>query len=213
MKTKTFLVLLLTVVSLGMISLRVLVTQTFDCLGLVWNLFLAWMPLLLAKLAEIQQAKHGFSRLGLLGWLLAWLLFFPNAPYLITDLIHLKASPAHLIWYDSLMSFSFALAGLMTGLYSMLKIHRLIERTFKPLWAWLVMLCSLVVSSYGIYLGRYGRWNSWDIVVQPFSLLKYSLLSLQEKLAIQTTLAFSFAIGFIYVAFWIYAHLEPKSEK
>jgi uncharacterized membrane protein len=213
MKTKTFLVLLLTIVSVGMLSFRMILTQTNGGIGLVWNLFLAWMPLFLAKMTEIQWQQQRLSRVGLAGGLLAWLLFFPNAPYLITDLIHLKAAPDHLLWYDSLMSFSFALAGLMAGLYSMLKIHRLVEYTSQRSVAWGVMAGSVVVSSFGIYLGRYGRWNSWDILTHPFSLFRYIVRSLRESLAIQTTLAFSFAIGFIYLAFWIYAHLEPKHEQ
>ena len=133
-----------------------------------------------------------------------WLLFFPNAPYLITDLIHLKAAPDHLIWYDALMSFSFALSGLLTGLYSLLKVHRLVEKIWNSLIAWVTVSGSLVLSSYGVYLGRFGRWNSWDIVTHPFSLVRYSVSNLHDPLAIKLTIAFSFAMLVIYGAFWLF---------
>jgi len=124
---------------------------------------------------------------------------------LITDLIHLKESPDYMLWFDSLLGFSFALAGLLTGLYSLLKVHRLTTRAWNKILSWVFVAGSVFISSFGLYLGRFGRWNSWDILTSPLSLLKYSFQSLNDPLAIQTTLAFSFAIGLIYWAFWLFA--------
>ncbi|MEZ4904022.1 MAG: DUF1361 domain-containing protein [Spirosomataceae bacterium] len=142
-----------------------------------------------------------------------WLLFFPNSPYLITDLIHLKGSPDHLIWFDALMDFVFALAGLITGLYSLFKVHRLIEKIGNKPFAWLIVLGTLILSSYGVYLGRFGRWNSWDILHHPFSLIKYSIRGLQNPLALQLTLSFSFAMIVIYGAFWLYNHRNTDNDQ
>ncbi|MFN4145578.1 MAG: DUF1361 domain-containing protein [Runella sp.] len=205
MKIKSiFLLALLSVVSVGMVLGRNIATQDPWGQFLVWNLFLAWLPLGFSYTASWIYYRHTTYRW--LCWLLAgaWLAFFPNAPYLITDLMHLKSSPNHLIWYDALMNFSFALAGLLTGLYSILLIHRLIEKLWGNTFAWLMVTISLVLSSYGVYLGRFGRWNSWDIITHPNALFRYIWHSVQTPLAQQLTLSFSFAMLLIYFAFWFF---------
>lgn len=120
--------------------------------------------------------------------------------------MHLKSAPDYLIWYYALMNFSFALAGLLTGLYSLLKVHRLVERIWNGPLAWITVSGSLVLSSYGIYLGRFGRWNSWDIITNPFVLVRYSVSNLYDPLAIKLTVAFSFAMLVIYGAFWLFTN-------
>lgn len=211
MKTKTLLVLLLSLVSIVVWFFRVVFTHWLD-IGLVWNLFLAWIPLLLIKFIEMQWVQQSISKKGLIMGFMIWLLFFPNAPYLITDLKHIKEVPDHLLWYDSIMYFLFAFAGLLAGLYAMLKAHHLVAQIWKPNWAWLFVIGSTVISSYGLYLGRYGRWNSWDIITNPFSLIKYSIIHLQYPLAIQTTLVFSFVLSLLYVAFWLYAGIQTEKR-
>jgi len=183
---------------------RVAGAENLGGIFLIWNLFLAWLPLGLAYLVGDMWRQRYIGRRGVIVGVGIWLLFFPNAPYLITDLIHLKAAPDHLIWYDALMSFSFALSGLLTGLYSLLKVHRLVEKIWNSLIAWVTVSGSLVLSSYGVYLGRFGRWNSWDIVTHPFSLVRYSVSNLHDPLAIKLTVAFSFAMLEIYGAFWLF---------
>jgi uncharacterized membrane protein len=204
MKNQLSLLGLVSSVSIMMIIGRVAAVEDLGGVFLIWNLFLAWIPLGLAYLLEDMWRQRFIGRWGVIVGVGIWLLFFPNAPYLITDLMHLKAAPDHLIWYDALMNFSFALAGLLTGLYSLLKVHRLVEQIWNDLWAWITVSGSLVLSSYGIYLGRFGRWNSWDIITNPFSLVRYSVSNLHDPLAIKLTIVFSFAMLVIYGAFWLY---------
>jgi uncharacterized membrane protein len=206
MKNQLYLLGLISSVSIVMIAGRVFAVENLGGIFLIWNLFLAWIPLGLAYLVENMWRQRFIGRWGVIVGVSIWLLFFPNAPYLITDLMHLKAAPDSLIWYDALMNFSFALAGLLTGLYSLLKVHRLVEKIWNSSLAWIVMSGSLVLSSYGVYLGRFGRWNSWDIVTNPFSLVRYSLYSLYDPLAIKLTLVFSFAMLVIYGAFWLFTN-------
>ena len=140
---------------------------------MIWNLFLAWVPLFFIKWVW-EQEKRASIPIVLLGvYFIVWLLFFPNAPYLITDIKHLRGVEEHTIWFDSLMLFSFAFSGFLTGLYS-IRI---------------------------VFLGRYGRWNSWDIITQPGALFRGILDSLQNPLAIKHTLAFSFVLMMLYFAF------------
>lgn len=204
MKNQLYLLGLLSSVSIVMVIGRVAGVENLGGIFLIWNLFLAWLPLGLAYLVGDMWRQRYIGRRGVIVGVGIWLLFFPNAPYLITDLIHLKAAPDHLIWYDALMSFSFALSGLLTGLYSLLKVHRLVEKIWNSLIAWVTVSGSLVLSSYGVYLGRFGRWNSWDIVTHPFSLVRYSVSNLHDPLAIKLTIAFSFAMLVIYGAFWLF---------
>ena len=204
MKNQLYLLGLLSSVSIVMVIGRVAGVENLGGIFLIWNLFLAWLPLGIAYLVGDMWRQRYIGRRGVIVGVGIWLLFFPNAPYLITDLIHLKAAPDHLIWYDALMSFSFALSGLLTGLYSLLKVHRLVEKIWNSLIAWFTVSGSLVLSSYGVYLGRFGRWNSWDIVTHPFSLVRYSVSNLHDPLAIKLTVAFSFAMLVIYSAFWLF---------
>ncbi|MEI7585826.1 DUF1361 domain-containing protein [Runella sp.] len=204
MKNQLQLLGLLSSVSIVMIIGRVVAVENLGGVFLIWNLFLAWIPLGLAYLVEDMWCQRFIRRWGVMAGVSIWLLFFPNAPYLITDLMHLKAAPDHLIWYDALMNFSFALVGLLTGLYSLLKVHRLVEQIWNGSLAWIVVIGSLVLSSYGVYLGRFGRWNSWDIVTNPFSLVRYSVSNLHDPLAIKLTIVFSFAMLVIYGAFWLF---------
>ena len=204
MKNKLNLLLLMSSLSLMILLGRFILARNIIGMMLVWNLFLAWIPLGVAVMVE-KLWRHRFIRkTGVAIGIIAWLLFFPNAPYLITDLIHLRASPEHMVWYDALMGFSFALSGLLTGFYSVLTIHRLIDKIWKnTTMAWLAICSSLMLSSYGIYLGRFGRWNSWDVLTNPFSLVKYCFYSLHEPLAIKTTIVFSFVMLTIYGVFWL----------
>lgn len=212
MQNKLLQLALISGVGIAMLTGRILITDSLGHFGLFWNLFLAWIPLLVAYLTRVLWQQKIISRVGIGIGVMLWLLFFPNAPYLITDLIHLKEVPDYLLWYDSLLSFSFALAGLLAGLYSALLIHRLIEKVGNQIWAWTIMVGSLIVSSYGVYLGRFGRWNSWDIITNPFSLVRYTANSLQNPVAIKLTVAFSFAMLIIYSAFWLYTY-KPKEVK
>ncbi len=204
MKNKIFLLSLISAIGIIMLLGRIFITGSPAHFGLFWNLFLAWLPLICAYMTHTFWRNKSINSYGLLAGILLWLLLFPNAPYLITDLIHLKEVPDYLLWYDSLMSFSFALAGMLTGLYSLLLIHRLVEQVQNQSIAWLFMASCLILSSYGVYLGRFGRWNSWDILTDPFSLVRYSVYHLYNPVAIKLTLSFSFAMMIMYTAFWLY---------
>jgi len=164
---------------LGLLSLlcfsfslyRVSITHSKMFLFLNWNLFLAFIPWGLSHLVlwktNLQQRKYV---LGLL--LFTWLLFFPNAPYILTDLYHLKKQLDMPIWFDLLLILSFSFTGLLFGLISLKNIEKLFRAKIKTKWLVLLSSSLLFISSFGIYLGRYLRWNSWDILKQPLHLLQ-----------------------------------------
>ena len=133
--------------------------------GLLWNLFLAALPLLGSSVfVRAVARKH---------WIWAsfsfviWLLFLPNAPYLLTDLIHLEATPNVPEWYILAMLLSCAATGTLVGYVSLMDVHAAIERRFGIYAGWLLAGCSLMLCGFGIYLGRFLRWNSWDALTRP----------------------------------------------
>lgn len=150
----------------AMLAARVLYTGTHVHGWLAWNLFLAWIPFLLALLLyERSRAGASWRVLAPLG--LLWLAFFPNAPYLITDLMHLGDGGQVPVLYDVLMISAAAWLGLLLGLTSLYLVHAVARRLLGVLDAWVLVLAVLALSSFGIYLGRVQRWNSWDLLVHP----------------------------------------------
>jgi uncharacterized membrane protein len=131
---------------------------------LVWNLILAWVPLLFAIGAYARARRIIDVRVAVL--LVPWLLFFPNAPYLLTDFIHLGEGPAPL-WYDALMLSAFAWTGLLLGFGSLFLVQMIVRRVFGRTIAWLAVLAALGLASIGMYVGRFLRLNSWDTLLHP----------------------------------------------
>jgi len=153
----------------GMLAVRMLYTGTSVHGWLAWNLFLAWVPFLLALLLY-ERARAGASWRVLVPLGLLWLAFFPNAPYLITDLKHLGHGAQVPVLYDVLLLSAAAWLGLLLGLSSLFLVHAIARRLVGALDAWALVVAVLALSSFGIYLGRVQRWNSWDVVVHPQSL-------------------------------------------
>ncbi|TDE18495.1 DUF1361 domain-containing protein [Dyadobacter psychrotolerans] len=202
---------LLAVVSssaMALLVFRFAGTQNLGFLFMVWNLFLAWVPLVFIKWVWEQEKARRTPFILLLIYLVIWLLFFPNAPYVVTDIKHLRGVSENMIWYDTLMLFLFAASGFLTGLYSIRIVHRIISRRRNQLLAWLAIGGSMILSGFGIFLGRYGRWNSWDVLTQPGALVRGIYHSMQDPLAIKHTLAFSFVLMLLYFAFHFFAELK-----
>lgn len=156
--------------AVGMVALRIAYTGHRTYAFMVWNLFLAWIPLVLSALAcrSFSRAK----RVGLMtiAWSFLWLLFLPNAPYLVTDMLHLHPSGHSPLWFDLIMLLSFALSGLFLGYVSLYSMQEMVNRVRGRVTGWLFVLTVFGLISFGIYLGRYLRWNSWDVVVNPTAL-------------------------------------------
>lgn len=203
---------LLSVMSLLMLAARCLLTRDAFFLLLSWNLFLAWIPLWTANGIRKGLMRGTLPEWSLLPGLALWLLFLPNAPYIITDLFHVRHVSEHTLFFDTMMIFLFALTGLLTGLYSQLQVHRLLRERLGRGPAWGVMLAVIVLTSFGIYLGRYGRWNSWDLVTNPVELLKAVGTSLQNSVAWKLTLSYTFALIVLYVGFTEYVQRQTHES-
>jgi uncharacterized membrane protein len=131
---------------------------------LVWNLILAWVPLAFA-IAAYSRARSRID-LPVAVLLVPWLLFFPNAPYLLTDFIHLGEGPAPL-WYDALMISAFAWTGLLLGFGSLYLVQMIVRSAFGETISWLGVVAALGLAGVGVYVGRFIGLNSWDAFVHP----------------------------------------------
>jgi uncharacterized membrane protein len=160
----------LSLLVVAMVAVRVAHTGNSYYANLVWNLFLAWVPLGLA-LIVYRGAQGGMRRLWLLAFAGLWLLFFPNAPYLMTDLKYLREPHGAPFWYDAVLTSSAAVAGLALGFISLFLIHLVARRHLGAVWAWVGVWAALALSSIGVFLGRFQRFNSWDVFTDPGPIL------------------------------------------
>lgn len=167
-KNLLFLIAISCLFSIVLQLVRIYVTGTTVFIFLIWNLFLAFIPFVVSLATENFTNKT--SKIKLYGYLAVWLLFFPNAHYIITDFFHLKWRDGVPLWYDLTLLFSFAWNGLILGYVSLMFIHNTLNQFFGTLTAWFMVLFSLFLAAFGIYLGRYLRLNSWDIFTNPIGI-------------------------------------------
>ncbi len=135
--------------------------------NLVWNLFLAWLPYLFSVWAALTNRIFPRRWILLLVPGALWLLFFPNAAYIVTDFYHLKERFYIPLWYDILLLASFAWSGIFLAIGSLRTMQGLIETYLGPVIGWLFAALAMGLSGLGIYLGRFERWNSWDLLIHP----------------------------------------------
>jgi len=179
---------------LGLIAVRVLRTGSPGFLFLAWNLFLACIPLALSRTA-VSMNRRGASSLAQGTLFCFWLLFLPNAPYIITDLVHVVPPTGIRSWYDTGTVLSCAAAGLLMGYLSLRDIQQLVEDRLGNAVGWWVVSAASMLSGFGVYLGRVMRWNSWDAVTNPvafFSSLADLLVNARSQLH---TYAMTFLFG------------------
>ena len=185
-----------------MVTMRIFYTGNFKFTFLIWNLFLAWIPLVFVLvLRKNESINKSVVRSSIL--LLSWLLFFPNAPYMLTDLVHLLNRKHIPFWYDLIMILSFAWTGLLTGFVSLIEIQNFFTEKFGKIISWCITLVSLVLGSFGVYLGRYGGFNSWDVIANPFE-LSHDILTMLINPLNHTQM---YGMTFFFSCFLILAYL------
>jgi len=154
----------------GLVAFRVAYSHSFEDVPYLWNLFLAWIPFGLALLIYDGHLR-GARPAQLLALGLLWLLFFPNAPYIVTDFRYLTDLTGKAFWFEGLLIGTAAVTGLLLGFMSLYLIQAVVRRVAGTRYAWLFAFVALALSSVGVYLGRVLRWNSWDVFVRPGALL------------------------------------------
>jgi uncharacterized membrane protein len=194
----------------ALLLIRVRLSGSLYFAFLLWNLFLAALPLVFALLLP---RSRRFSRA--VPVLAAWLLFFPNAPYVLTDLIHLRPRAGVPLWFDLVLILSFALTSLWIGFHSLRLVQRWIAGHFGQGHGWAAVLVVMPLTGFGLYLGRILRWNSWDIVTRPMSLLRDISVLILDPLAHREVWLFTFGFGFFLLLayiFWDREHALMRQE-
>ena len=192
----------LTVLSILILAIRLKITHSFFYLFLVWNLFLTMIPFCISTyIKTIKQIKK--PKLYFL--LSVWLLFLPNAPYLLTDFIHLRLSPTEWLGFDCLMITVFAVTGLAFYVVSIKEMKQLLLEHFNQKIVLKFMVILPFVVGFGMYIGRVLRWNSWDILHNPFVLFKDIFEIIANPIDNMEAWAFTILFGlFLKFTFWCF---------
>ena len=188
---------------------------------LPWNLLLAWFPLVLALWLEHTLHRSLWSSWFALLVTVLWLAFLPNTFYMISDLVHIQEAGAVDLLYDVVMFSSFILNGVMLGYLSLFIVHWELARRLSARTAFLLVEFVLLLCSFAIYVGRELRWNTWDIVANPSSLLfdvsDRVINPREHPQAFTTTLSFFVLLSSLYIILWYVARVartqrQPASE-
>ncbi|MFI5134991.1 MAG: DUF1361 domain-containing protein [Chitinophagales bacterium] len=174
----TLMLLLSSAFAVGLEILRILLSHHKNYFYFIWNLFLAWVPFLISMYLPIAYYKMKSKFLAYV-LLIIWILFWPNSPYILTDLLHLREKQVPL-WYDLGLILSFAWAGLMLGFISLIEIQNLVRKRISRVAGWIFAVFILLFGSLGIYVGRYERLNSWD-VLDPDKLFSMMIMHLKDQ--------------------------------
>lgn len=189
-----------------------------------WNLFLAWIPLFAALLFYELAARRSNRWIVKSGAAVVWFLFFPNAPYLVTDIVNLYQRPPVPYWYDIISVMALAQTGLFVGFLSLYLMQEVVREWLGRWSGWCFALAMLGLSSFGIYLGRFLRWNSWNALTEPLGTLRNAARVANpwndpEPLAFSATFfAFSLVCYLIVYSFthlhgWVQRPVPPASGR
>ena len=164
----------------------------------VWNTFLAVLPLLFSR-SLVKQPAYNLKSILLF---ICWLAFFPNAPYMITDLFHYVEIPPVPQWFDLLIVTTAAWNGLLLGIISLMQVEHFLSAHMKAIWVKMIVMISFMLCGYGVYIGRFLRFNSWDAVTNPGKLIytfAHDVLRPQQHVSTWAfTVLFGTMFGIIY---------------
>lgn len=209
----TILLFVLCLFSFGLSVFRILYTHTLEFLFLNWNLFLAFIPWLISSIIILKKLQD--KKILLVIMILSWVIFFPNSPYILTDLFHLGMSSTAPLWFDLILILSFAWTGLLFGFVSLTDIEKVLENFVGKGKTTFITVGFLFISGFGIYVGRYLRWNSWDIIVSPFALSSDILSKISHPIyysrAWGLTLFIGLLLNLIYFSFKLLNNQNQKS--
>ena len=201
-------VLLLGAFCIALLLVSAKLTHSIFYFFLIWNLFLAFTPL--AITSYLMEKPYLVEKKWLfLPMLFAWLLLLPNAPYLITDFMHLKRETSVPVWFDVLLLISFSMTGLLFGLKSMKQVFYILAIQFNYFIVWIILYGICILSGFGIYVGRFLRYNSWDVLHRPLELISEIFTSLTSRPDCVTAWGVTLGFGtFLFLLFLMHPDIE-----
>ena len=194
-----------TLISLVLAQVQIRFSDSENYRFLPFNLFLAWIPLAAAVVAYATHRNRVTFFLFMPICTLVWLIFFPNAPYLLTDFQHLAfADGSTPLWFDVILLIWFAWTGVLLGVASLYLMQEIVARKTNALVGWVFALSATLLSSFGVYLGRFLRWNSWDLLQDPIPIARDVYGIVRHPIAnlpgYGFTILFTLLFLFIYLA-------------
>ena len=197
-----------------LLLMRMLVTHSIYYIFLEWNLFLAFLPYFLSSQLSGKPLWRK-NRWLLLSVFFAWILFIPNTFYILTDLFHLGETGAAPLWYDLLLILSFAWNGMLMGILSVRQMEKIFQEKFRTGNEFVFLYPVMWLNALGVYIGRYLRFNSWDIVTSPFRLvtdiLDLLLHPMLHKNAFAMVLTYSIFMTLMYLTLRKLSRGLPKA--
>ena len=208
--SETAFMLMLSLFCLGTSLFRHFYSGTWSLFFLNWNLFLAFVPWALTSISFVMP-KIQSSILGIAALLVFWLLFFPNAPYIITDLFYLRVIRNMPVWYDMLMILSYAWTGMLFGFLSLWDIEHILGHKLPKRLVTCISSFLLFVGSFGIYIGRYLRWNSWDLFTRTSEVLTDISDRFASPFQYRTTWGVTIFMGiFLNIVYWSFKLVKKR---
>ena len=221
MKYKTILGWLMvaaSLISLALVGIRMTYNDDRGYAFLIWNLLLAWVPYAAAWAASLAERRRITFLIFMPLCTLVWLAFFPNAPYLLTDFQHLAtANGVTPLWYDVILLIWAAWTGLLLGIASLRMMQEIITRAFNPTAGWFFAIGATILSSIGVFLGRFLRWNSWNLLQDPLPIAKDMYGIVRHPLSNLPTyvflILFTLLFLFIYVTVYLLGRVKVEDEE
>ncbi|PIE98884.1 MAG: hypothetical protein CR988_01170 [Treponema sp.] len=212
LKIKSSIVLLFfSLFCLALSFIRILISKDFLFLFLIWNLFLAFIPWFLSSILMICDIKKTTVFFIILA---VWIFFFPNAPYILTDIIHLKIAAPKYRWIDLILILSYTFCGLFYGFTSLFFTEKALVKMLKVKHPLIFSVIILYLAGFGIYLGRFLRWNSWDLVANLQKILCDVFDRVANPFEHWQVWAFTFALGtLLNLLYLTYRSFNPSNQK
>lgn len=192
-----------------LLTMRIKVTESFLYLFLAWNLFLAFIPYGITFILGSKKTwqRSWWTLLPIFG---IWLLFLPNTPYLISDLQHLHHASNEMLWYDAMLLFVFASYGLYIMTLTIQEMRQILSNKIDKKWLGLLLISVFLLCGFGIYLGRFLRWNSWDILQNPIGLLEDIAIRIRHPFTYSKTWMVTFGYASITCLFYYATRLSNR---
>jgi len=203
-------------ICITMVIARALYSGNERYSNLVWNLFLAWIPFVLAYLAYMVRSSRLLILVLIPIFAFLWVIFFPNAPYILTDLQHLSDPAANVpIWYDVIMLVWFSWTGMLMGVVSLNLMHEMVKRELNRAAGWSFVVLMSGLTGAGIYVGRFVRLNSWDVLQNPGAAAEdiWSWLSDPSLRSYGFIGLYTLFFCFVYLTVYAFGHILQEQGK
>lgn len=201
-------VFMLMLFSFAILFIRISITKTLHYSFLVWNIFLAIIPYIIT--IYLSDRKK-LSKISFIIIFAAWLAFLPNAPYIITDLFHLSRSAFQNIWIDTLVISTFAITGMLLFCFSLFQMKRILFGFFSRKTSQAIIIATIFLSAFGVYIGRFLRYNSWEILSHPIQLFSDIFNMVLHPIINQEVWIFTFSFSlFLWLGYSVFIKLKTK---